>query len=326
MHTLLDFSGMLIIIAMGCSVILWELRHARDWKSRRHMQLLILAMPLVSIIVLIGGLLHITLIQCIIHSPAWDHRLDILFLTGISMIPLGAILLGGLRHVFMRHLLQQKETFVDKQLQASVDRWAQRQGLAAIRIRLWPDTQPLALLYGIRQPTILLSTWMLEHLDKEELEAVLMHELMHVTQRDYICNWAAILLRDAFFYLPTSQKAYQHFHREKELACDDLVIQATKRPLALASALTKVWLYFLNGTSPNYAPLVQPLADKHEHIVQRISRLMDQKRFLVQEPSPTMLDSRSIVMCVLILVIATGLTFMLAEIMCWPDGVLWHFI
>ena len=68
---------------------------------------------------------------------------------------------------------------------------------------------------------MLLSTWMVDHLDQQELEAVLMHELVHAHRRDYLLNWVALLLRDAFFYLPTSRIAYRQLHYEKELASDE---------------------------------------------------------------------------------------------------------
>jgi len=112
---------------------------------------------------------------------------------------------------------------------------------------------------------------MIDHLDRRELEAVLMHELVHVHRHDYLLNWVALLLRDAFFYLPTSRIAYRQLHHEKELASDDLVAQSTKRPLALASALTKVWLYLVDD-SPSQ--LVQTLLRKEESITDRVDRLL----------------------------------------------------
>ena len=51
--------------------------------------------------------------------------------------------------------------------------------------------------------------------------------------------WLATVLRDAFFYLPTSWAAYRQLSHEKELICDDLAIGSTHRPLALASALAR---------------------------------------------------------------------------------------
>ncbi len=84
-------------------------------------------------------------------------------------------------------------------------------------------------------------TWMIEHLDRRELEAVLAHELEHAARHDSLVIWFATVLRDAFFYLPTSRVAYHQLQHEKELACDDLAVGVTHWPLALASALAKAW-------------------------------------------------------------------------------------
>jgi beta-lactamase regulating signal transducer with metallopeptidase domain len=128
---------------------------------------------------------------------------------------------------------------------------------------------------------MLLSTWMVDHLDQQELEAVLMHELVHVRRRDYLLNWVALLLRDAFFYLPTSRIAFRQLHYEKELASDDLVAQSTKRPLALASALTKVWLSLVDDASSH---LVQSLLERRESIADRVERLLDMQNPTAGKP------------------------------------------
>lgn len=97
---------------------------------------------------------------------------------------------------------------------------------------------------------------MLAHLDQRELESVLAHELGHVARRDYHVVWLATVLRDAFFYLPTSWAAYHLLEHEKELACDELAVRATRRPMALASALGKVWQQSLGGPSLGPAQLL----------------------------------------------------------------------
>jgi beta-lactamase regulating signal transducer with metallopeptidase domain len=141
-------------------------------------------------------------------------------------------------------------------------------------VLLYVYDRPLALTCGLFRPTVLLSTWMVEHLDRRELEAVLAHELEHVARRDYLVTWLATMLRDAFFYLPTSWAAYRQLQQEKELACDDLAAGATHRPLALASALAKVWQHAVEG--PRFARLgtAQSLTGVDESINDRIERLL----------------------------------------------------
>src|SRR5439155_7584396 len=99
----------------------------------------------------------------------------------------------------------------------------------------------------------------------------LAHELGHVARRDYLVIWLATVLRDAFCYLPTSWAAYRQLQREKELACDDLAVAATNRPLALASALAKVWQQAVSA--PTLAT-VQPFMEASEAIEGRIERLL----------------------------------------------------
>jgi beta-lactamase regulating signal transducer with metallopeptidase domain len=106
------------------------------------------------------------------------------------------------------------------------------------------------------------------------LEAVIMHELAHVARRDTLVLWVGRMLRDAFWYLPTSRTAYHLLEQEKELACDDLAVAVTHRPLALASALTKVWLQAVDGVSSSTFGMAHHLEGTHQQMVKRIERLM----------------------------------------------------
>ncbi len=85
---------------------------------------------------------------------------------------------------------------------------------------------------------------------------------------------AGRVLRDAFWYLPTSRVAYRQLEQDKEPACDDLAVGVTRRPLALASALTKVWLQAVDGSATPSFEFAHHLEGKHPQIVERIERLM----------------------------------------------------
>jgi beta-lactamase regulating signal transducer with metallopeptidase domain len=271
MHILLYMSGMLVVILLGSVLVLHLLRLFSDWSQRQVMQLLVLITPLVSLIVLMGGLQHVLNLDCALNAPAWDYTLDVTVLLLVGSNIVGALGLGLGRLVLMKRVMKQQEVITDPDLQALVDQFAQQSGLPRLCLQLVRSDRPFALLYGIRRPTMLLSTWMIDHLDPQELEAVLVHELVHVRRRDYLLNWVALLLRDAFFYLPTSRIAYRQLHHEKELASDDLVAQSTKRPLALASALTKVWLYLVDDPP---AKIVQTLLGRGDSIADRVDRLL----------------------------------------------------
>jgi beta-lactamase regulating signal transducer with metallopeptidase domain len=286
-HTLLYLSGMLLVILLGSVLVLHLLHLFSDWSQRRVMHLLILITPLVSLIVLMGGVQHVLDQECASNALAWDTTLDITVLLLMGSTLVGALGLGLGRLVLMERVMKQQEVIAAPDLQALVDHFAHQRGFPRLCLQLVRADRPLALLYGIRRPRMLLSTWMIDHLDAQELEAVLMHELVHVRRRDFLLNWVALLLRDAFFYLPTSRIAYRQLHCEKELASDDLVAQSTDRPLALASALTKVWLSLVDD-SPS--KIVQTLVGRGESIAHRVDRLLGMRNQTVEKSPPWFLS------------------------------------
>jgi beta-lactamase regulating signal transducer with metallopeptidase domain len=314
MHILLYVSGMLVVIVLGSVLILCLLRLFSDWSQRQLMQLLVLMTPLVSLIVLLGGLQHVLNADCALNAPTWDYTVDVTVLLLVGSNIVGALGLGLGRLILMKRVMRQQEVIADPDLQALVDQFAQQSGLSRLCLQLARSDRPFALLYGIRRPTILLSTWMIEHLDRQELEAVLMHELVHARRRDYLMNWVALLLRDAFFYLPTSRIAYRQLHHEKELVCDDLVAQATQRPLALASALTKVWLHLVDDSPSQIA---QTLFGRGESIADRVDRLLGMRNPTLGQPSMRFFSlSVGTSISVVLMDIAVSLAFTVALLNC----------
>lgn len=101
--------------------------------------------------------------------------------------------------------------------------------------------EPAAHVWGMWSPKLVISTWLLSHLDDEEIDAVIAHELSHIKRHDVLAFCLAVVARDAFFYLPASHHALRIVRRAAETRADEWTIRATGSPLALASALAKVW-------------------------------------------------------------------------------------
>jgi hypothetical protein len=314
MHILVNAGGMLLIVLVGCLLILRLQSFKMSWTTRCMLHMVVLSLPLVISLPVLGGWVHVSNICCTHSSPHWDHLLDLLLVLLLSLMVLGALLYGGFRLIGMKWLMRRRTTVIDPQLQAKVDHWAQLQGLAPVTVHLCPETRPLALAYGIRRPAILLSQWMLEQLDERELEAVVTHELMHIVRHDYLVNWIATMLRDAFFYMPTSQQAYQQFRNEREIVCDDLVVAATRRPLALASALTKVWLH-LGEQSPT--TLASSLLEPTQPIANRVRRLISYSSDDRSRSSRSDLPGTHLAFGITVPIVLIGLVLMGGEILCW---------
>ncbi len=255
MHTLLGLSSVLLVV-VSAYLALVLLRRLTGWSRRRDVQLVVLAAPVVSLGLGILGVHHFAGRTCFIGVPPWDYTLGIALPVAMGVVALGALAVGVVRLALLERLVRRSGMPAAPELQELAGRLAQQLGAARPRVLLCAYDGPLALTCGLKQPTVLLSTWMLAHLDQRELESVLAHELGHVARRDYHVVWLATVLRDAFFYLPTSWAAYRQLQHEKELACDELAVQATRRPIALASALGKVWQQSLGGPSLGPAQLL----------------------------------------------------------------------
>ncbi len=257
----------LLVVTLGNLFVLRSLRHVRSWSERRAIQCLILALPLLSLGIGVSA-------WCFHSLPrSWVGIIPLVPSLLLLSIALGALLLSGIRLVVVARVLARYQGQEDPLLQACSQPLLQQLSLPPLRILRCAVNQPLALTWGIFRPTVLISSWMVEHLDAKELEAVLAHELQHIAQRDSLIIWLATLLRDAFCYVPTSWSAYGALQREKEVACDDLTVQVTRRPLALASALTKVWLYVLEQGTPTSLAGTQALEGERLPLLNRIERL-----------------------------------------------------
>lgn len=271
MHVLLLLASLMLVVVGGYGA-LRLLRGLEDWAVRRRLLLSILAAPGVSLAVGSAGLYHAAGRICFLGTPPWDYALGVLGPVTMGMVVAGALGLGVIRLGLMSWVITRRTAEASSALQSRANRLAEQLGVPRPRLLLWASNRPLALTCGLRRPTVILSSWMVERLDAREMESVLAHELGHAARRDYLVNWLATVLRDAFFYLPTIWMAYRQLQADKELASDDLAVSLTRRPLALASALAKVWQQSLAGPPLGVA---QTFAEAGMWIEQRIERLIE---------------------------------------------------
>ncbi len=319
MHFLLGISS-ISLFTFGSYLALRLLHNIGSWAQRRYMQCFVLLVPLASLGLGLAGLHHFSGRACLRSAPVWDSLLELALPLGMGLIVLGALSFGVLRLSLITRVVARRGVRAGPDLQLLADHLAERLGATRAQVRLWGYDRPLALTCGVFRPTILLSTWMVRHLDHRELEAVLAHELEHVARRDYPVMWLATVLRDAFFYLPTSWAAYRQLSHEKELVCDDLAAGSTHRPLALASALAKVWQDAVEEPGFVRLGLAQPLLGAGESINGRIERLLAPPAPTTSRQSTQLgaLRTSMLVFAGLLLLEAANVTLMLALMGCGP--------
>jgi beta-lactamase regulating signal transducer with metallopeptidase domain len=84
------------------------------------------------------------------------------------------------------------------------------------------DTGPAVL--GVWRPRIVLPEVVLHGFGRDRLEAILLHELAHVRRRDVVVHWLMMAARVLHWFNPIAWLALSRMAAERELACDDVVI------------------------------------------------------------------------------------------------------
>jgi Zn-dependent protease with chaperone function len=126
-----------------------------------------------------------------------------------------------------------------RELERVARRVADELRVAVPRIAIVERCPGGAYVVGTRRPVIVLGRDLLDQLDPEEAEGVLAHELAHVKRRDNLVSVGLGTLRDLAFFVPGGGWAVRQLHRERELAADQVAVEVTRRPGALAAGLLK---------------------------------------------------------------------------------------
>jgi Zn-dependent protease with chaperone function len=178
-----------------------------------------------------------------------------------------------------------------------------------------PDEGPLAFTTGCFRPAVFLAPAVIRSLGTDELRAVLVHELVHVRQRDNLRAWLSSLLPiGALVVLLQAAALYVMLFRmelpfgfaqagmlaaavlallwafrsviwprvvfRRELSCDDRVVDAVRDPLVVAASLVQVWR--LQRALPRQRGArwihAHPLVRTRPTLEERVRRLVDYRR------------------------------------------------
>ena len=123
---------------------------------------------------------------------------------------------------------------------------------------------------GFLKPLILLPLSLLTRLSPAQVEAILVHELYHIRRNDYLINILATCFRSIFFFNPFAQLFYKALERERELACDDGVLELGYEPGIYAEALFSLEKY--RQTNPGFSLAVD--GKKPWLLMERIRRVL----------------------------------------------------
>jgi beta-lactamase regulating signal transducer with metallopeptidase domain len=125
---------------------------------------------------------------------------------------------------------------------------------------------------GYLRPAILIPTALLERLTREELTHVVLHELAHVRRRDDWGLLAQRLVQAVFFFHPAAHWIGRRLERERELACDQFVIQTSPAAArSYARCLVRLAELVVASREADLAPSAAP---RHTQLGYRLQALL----------------------------------------------------
>ena len=155
---------------------------------------------------------------------------------------------------------------------ALTDLCAGPEGRAQARVLLHPDVR-VPLTFGWRRPCILLPDAAVAWND-EQLRIVLCHELVHVRRRDYALLWMVELVRAVYWPHPLVWWLARRVAIERELSCDDAVVNHGVRPGRYAGTLLDV-ARAARGTATAGGFAAGLAAARRDGLRERVTRILD---------------------------------------------------
>jgi len=175
-------------------------------------------------------------------------------------------------------------------LQEYVDLLGKFERVPGVKVRIVESHEALAIAVGGRDQNILVSSGLLKLLDKDELEPVVAHELMHLKHHDAEFKVFSRVLSRILFFDPFSKFFDPAVHREREYLADEASGRTTGKPATLASALLKLADRSPLAPSTWGLSILGPgngLFSRYPPVQERVQRLLLLSEILGKRSSPS---------------------------------------
>jgi len=179
------------------------------------------------------------------------------------------------------------------------EEWQERMATLLKRLRI---TAPVELLesalvkvpavVGWLKPAILVPVGMLAQLPPGQVESILLHELAHITRRDYLFNLLQHLMDTLFFFNPALLWVSSLIRQERENCCDDLAIREMRSRRKLVQALVSFHEY--QQSSRTYA---LGFAGQQNSLLKRVERIVHKKNHSLNAGERALLMGGIMLLC-----------------------------
>lgn len=123
---------------------------------------------------------------------------------------------------------------------------------------------------GYIKPLILLPLAAVNYLSPSQVEAVILHELSHISRCDYLINLITKIIQTVLYFNPFVKAFASIIEREREKHCDEIVLQFQYEPHGYASAL----LELEKASHTHHLLAVAASGSKKNELLSRIESIM----------------------------------------------------
>ena len=197
----------------------------------------------------------------------------------VFVVLLARLLIGGWG---CRRLKSRAEPIVDADFLDLVANASSMIGLRYLPAVASCKNISVPIVLGVIQPVILLPTSMLTSLSVEQLRAILAHEFAHLKRYDHVAIVFQRVIEAVLFFHPTTWVISRRLDHQRELCCDDLVVDSGIENVKYADSLFQVAKQYLESTrEPGISEIsVAASGDNPSLLLARIRRILD------REPNP----------------------------------------
>jgi beta-lactamase regulating signal transducer with metallopeptidase domain len=231
----------------------------------------------------------------------WFEQLEKQVLPWLVLIWSFGVFISSLRLLvawtFTLRLKRDKRQLVLKRWQEILERLLHQLQVSKPVIILESSLIQVPTVVGWLKPVILIPSCALTGLTPQQLELIIVHELAHIRQNDYLVNLFQTIVEALLFYHPAVWMVSAEIRKERENVCDDLAVSVGGGAVIYACALTK--LERLRKTAPSFAMA----ADGGGMLTYRIHRLLG-----IENSAAKHFVGGWVMLLITILIIAAGVT------------------
>jgi beta-lactamase regulating signal transducer with metallopeptidase domain len=173
-------------------------------------------------------------------NTVWNEKLQ-LILPYASVIYLLLLIVPSLQFIrnykFVRVIRTKGLSKCSVDLRIFVQRFAERMGIQKPVHIYISDLVSSPVTIGFLKPIILMPIAAINNLTVKQVEAVLLHELVHIRRHDYFINLLINFFHTVLYFNPFVKLFAKTIEREREKSCDEIVMQFQYDPHGYASAL-----------------------------------------------------------------------------------------